>query len=104
MPDRDPFGARTSLGPELPDYFRLTALADRIDVDHAPVTLRVLLENALRHAGRGLVRPSDVEVLAGWRPGHEVDAEIPFMPSRVILQDFTRRSGRTRGSRSCSTV
>ena len=89
MHDHDPFGARASLGTGLPDFYRLAALADRIDIDHAPVTLRVLLENVLRHAGLGLVRPSDVEVLASWRPGREADAEIPFMPSRVILQDFT---------------
>ena len=89
MPDLDPFGARTSLDTGLPDIYRIDVLADRLDIDRAPVTLRVLLENVLRHAGRGLVRPTDVEVLAGWRPGVEADAEIPFMPSRVILQDFT---------------
>jgi aconitate hydratase len=89
VPDHDPFGARASLAPGLPDYYRLAVLADRLDLERAPVTLRVLLENVLRHAGRGLVRPADVEVLASWRPGGSVDAEIPFMPARVILQDFT---------------
>jgi aconitate hydratase len=89
LAEHDPFGARSSLGPGLPDYYRLAVLADQLDLDHISVTLRVLLENALRHAGHGLVRPTDVEVLASWRPGHEADAEIPFMPSRVILQDFT---------------
>jgi aconitate hydratase len=89
MSDPDPFGARASLGPGLPDFYQVAVLADRLDLDPSPVTLRVLLENVLRHAGRGLVRPEDVETLAGWRPGRDTDAEIPFMPSRAILQDFT---------------
>ncbi len=89
MPRPDPFGARASLGAGLPDYWRLAALGDRIDLDRVPVTLKILLENALRNAGGGLIDPADVETLAGWRPGATTQAEIPFMPSRVLLQDFT---------------
>jgi aconitate hydratase len=85
----DPFGARASLGAGLPDFWRLAALRDRIDLDRAPNTLKVLLENTLRHAGGGLINPTDVETLAGWRPGTATEAEIPFMPARVLLQDFT---------------
>ncbi len=89
MPRPDPFGARASLGAGLPDYWRLAALTDLIDLESTPVTLRILLENALRNAGGGLVETSDVERLASWRPGSTVEAEVPFMPSRVLLQDFT---------------
>ncbi|MBI2777885.1 MAG: aconitate hydratase [Chloroflexi bacterium] len=89
LPSHDPFGARASLGPGLPDLYRLDAIGDRIDLDSAPVTLKILLENALRHAGGGVVNADDVERLASWRPGVGGDAEIPFMPSRVVLQDFT---------------
>ena len=89
MPRPDPFGARASLGPGLPDYWRLEALADRIDLDGAPITVKILLENVLRNAGGGLIEPGDVEKLASWRPGSSTDAEVPFMPSRVLLQDFT---------------
>ncbi|MFI5225666.1 MAG: aconitate hydratase AcnA [Candidatus Limnocylindrales bacterium] len=90
----DPFGARTSLGPGLPDRFALEALDRRGvvavgDLGQAPVTLKILLENVLRHAGGGIVRESDVTALAAWQPGHGGEAEIPFMPARVILQDFT---------------
>jgi len=85
----DPFGARASLGAGLPDVYRLSALASKVDLDRAPKTLKVLLENVLRHAGGPLVAASDVDALAGWRPGTTVTAEIPFMPARVILQDFT---------------
>jgi aconitate hydratase len=85
----DPFGARASLGAGLPDYYRLSALEGRPALDRTPVTLRILLENVLRHAGGGIVRPEDVETLAAWTPGSGLSAEIPFMPARVVLQDFT---------------
>ncbi|MCU0504595.1 MAG: aconitate hydratase AcnA [Chloroflexi bacterium] len=86
----DPFGARSLLGPGLPDFFRLAAVAGRgLDLENAPITVRILLENLLRHAGRGTVRAEDVETLLSWRPGASGEAEIPFLPARVILQDFT---------------
>jgi len=85
----DPFSARASLGAGLPDLYRLDALAGRIDLARAPVTVKILLENLLRHAGGGVVTEADVETLAAWRAGRSVEAEIPFMPSRVVLQDFT---------------
>jgi aconitate hydratase len=94
MPSRptlpDPFGARASLGPGLPAFYRLAALAGLgYDPGPAPVTVKILLENLLRHAGRGIVGEDDVRTLAAWRPGSGAEAELPFMPSRVLLQDFT---------------
>ena len=90
----DPFGARRSLGTGLPDLYALSALADRgvapgLDLGASPVTLKILLENVLRHAGGGIVTESDVATLASWRPGQPAEAEVPFLPARVILQDFT---------------
>ena len=89
MTHPDPFGARASLGAGLPDIWRLAAIADRIDLERAPVTLKILLENVLRHAGAGIVEAADVETLASWRAGRAAEAEVPFMPARVLLQDFT---------------
>jgi len=89
VPNPDPFGSRASLGPGLPDAYRLAAIDDKIDLARAPVTLKILLENVLRHAGGGIVRAEDVETLASWRPAVAAEAEVPFMPARVILQDFT---------------
>ena len=89
MPTRDPLGARASLGPGLPDVYRLAALDGGPDLGRTPVTVKILLENVLRHAGRGVVGEADVRLLAGWRPASGVTAEIPFLPARVILQDFT---------------
>jgi aconitate hydratase len=93
----DPFGARTSMGPGLPDLYSLAALERSgkaqlgLDLAHVPVTVKILLENVLRHAGGGIVRESDVAALAAWKPGASAttEIEIPFMPARVILQDFT---------------
>ncbi len=89
MPTRDPFGARAGLGPGLPDFYRLAGICGGPDLRRMPVTVKILLENVLRHAGRGVVGEAEVRLLAGWRPGSGVAAEIPFMPARVILQDFT---------------
>jgi aconitate hydratase len=90
----DPFGARRSLGTGLPDHYALAALTDRgvapgLDLGRVPVTLKILLENVLRHAGGGIVGETDVATLASWRPGRPAEAEVPFMPARVLLQDFT---------------
>jgi aconitate hydratase len=91
QPTIDPLGARASMdvGDDRYAYFRLDALDAKLDLVRAPVTLKILLENVVRHAGGGIVRPEDVDTLAAWRPGATAEAEIPFMPSRVILQDFT---------------
>ena len=85
----DPFGARAPLGPGLPDLYRLSALGGRTGDAALPVTIRILLENVLRHAGGGIVDPGTSRP---WPPGGRAcaaEAEIPFMPSRVILQDLT---------------
>ena len=91
QPTIDPLAARSTLavGSAEYDYYRLAVLGDRLDLERTPVTVKILLENVLRHAGGGIVRPEDVETLAAWRPGSAAEAEIPFMPSRVVLQDFT---------------
>ena len=58
------------------------------DLSKLPCTIRVLLEAALRKSDGFLVTDQDVERIAAWSPTQR-PAEIPFMPSRVILQDFT---------------
>jgi aconitate hydratase len=88
-----PFGARATLA--LPEgsatIYRLDALArlGLAELDRLPFSIRVLLENALRHVGHGLVDESHVRALAGWSPATAGGGEIPFMPARVVLQDFT---------------
>ncbi|MBA2571010.1 MAG: aconitate hydratase, partial [Chloroflexi bacterium] len=86
----DPFGARDRLstgGGEL-DLYRLDR-AGVSDLGRLPVTVKVLLENVLRNAGRGTVTEEDVRPLATWEPSGGGEAEVPFLPARVLLQDFT---------------
>ena len=56
-------------------------------VSRLPYSLKVLLENLLRHEGSPLVGANDVAALAGWSGGAE--REIAFRPARVLMQDFT---------------
>ena len=86
----DPFGARSrfAAGDRSLTLYRLDR-AGVADIGRLPLTIKVLLENLLRNAGDGVVAEADARALAGWRPGAGIDAELPFLPSRVILQDFT---------------
>jgi aconitate hydratase len=88
----DPSSARATLqvGDRSYAYYRLDA-AGAPDLARLPYTVKVLLENMLRNAdlGGGLVRPEDVRALASWDPANPGEYELPFMPGRVILQDFT---------------
>ncbi|MBA2254456.1 MAG: aconitate hydratase AcnA [Chloroflexi bacterium] len=86
----DPLGARASLALRAGSvrYYRLDR-AGVPDLGRVPVTVKVLLENVIRNAGRGIVDGDDVRTLAAWRPGEPAEAEVPFLPARVLLQDFT---------------
>ncbi|MBI4543592.1 MAG: aconitate hydratase, partial [Gemmatimonadetes bacterium] len=89
---KDTFGARSVLrvGTRELDIWRLEALERRgLPVSRLPYSLRVLLENLLRHEDGVTVTAEDIEALALWEPGAVPDREIAFMPARVILQDFT---------------
>ncbi len=54
-----------------------------------PVSLRVVLESLLRNCDGQRVRKEDVLALAGWQPNDVRSAEVPFVVSRILLQDFT---------------
>jgi len=54
-----------------------------------PISLRLVLESLVRNLDGVRVREGDVRALAAWRPRGERTAEIPFVVSRVLLQDFT---------------
>ncbi len=92
-PTSDAFGARARLaGTGLTvDYYRLNALAKEhgVSLDRLPVTVKILLENVLRHQGKVFANPADVLTLARWNPQATEASELPFLPSRVVLQDFT---------------
>lgn len=92
MPPRNPFGSRRRLG--LPSgefaYCSLPAVEEAIgaSLDRLPFSMRVLLENLLRQEDGDTVTEEDVARLARWTPKAPAQ-EIPFMPARVLLQDFT---------------
>lgn len=93
MRDFDPFGSRAELSTAegKAAYFSLERLeAENIGpVMSLPVTIKILLESVLRHCDGKLIREQDVVALASWNPQGGNQAEIPFMPARVLLQDFT---------------
>tara|TARA_R110002167_G_scaffold178598_11_gene378382 strand:+ start:5780 stop:8518 length:2739 start_codon:yes stop_codon:yes gene_type:complete len=70
-------------------YHSFDGLADSYDLSRLPFAAKILLENLLRHAGSAFVQPEDIETLAKWDVDNWQDTEIAFVPSRVILQDFT---------------
>jgi aconitate hydratase len=84
------FGARSTLAVDGKEFeiYRLDAVRDG-HVERLPYSLKILLENLLRHEdGRDVTR-DDVLALANWDPTAAPSTEISFTPARVILQDFT---------------
>lgn len=92
---KDVFGARTPLESAYGavSYFRLAAVTERgiPGLERLPFTVKIILENMLRHADGDLITEEDVLALARWSPGNAAasEAEFPFLPGRVLLQDFT---------------
>src|SRR5688572_4224755 len=58
-------------------------------VSRLPVSIRIVLESVLRNCDGKRITEDDVKELANWKPNHERVEEIPFVVSRVLLQDFT---------------
>jgi len=86
----DSFSARDSLNVAGRQYgiFRLDALSGT-RVERLPYSLKILLENLLRHEDGRTVRAEDIQALANWDPRAEPAREIAFRPARVLMQDFT---------------
>src|ERR1700730_10465389 len=93
---RNSFSARTTLlvGSDSFEIYGLAALARAGvgNVARLPFSLKILLENLLRHEDDRFVHADDIGVLAGWDPSSAsrvTEKEVSFMPARVLLQDFT---------------
>src|SRR5688572_19628470 len=82
----DTFGARAALeaGGESYEIFRLDALQEQYDVARLPYSLKVLLENLLRHG-----QDDGARAVASWAASDEPSTEIAYTPARVLMQDFT---------------
>jgi aconitate hydratase len=89
----NPFGARSTLKLSSGEaaVYRLDALskAGLAGVERLPYSLKVLLESALRNLDGYVVTEEDVKRLATWNAPKPAEEEIPFLPARVVLQDFT---------------
>ena len=84
----DTFNARRNLSVG-GEYYSLSGLDENgIDTSALPYTIRILLEGALRGNDGFLISEDDIRNIASWTANGE-RGEIPFRPSRVILQDFT---------------
>ncbi|HZF97798.1 MAG TPA: aconitate hydratase AcnA [Pseudoxanthomonas sp.] len=87
----DSFATRTSLDVNGKSYayYSLPALGRRFDIARLPYSMKIVLENLLRHEDGVTVLPQHIEAVANWDATAEPDTEIAFMPARVVLQDFT---------------
>jgi aconitate hydratase len=86
------FGSRGTLevGKRKFEVHRLAAVEKLgLNPGRLPFSLRLLLENLLRHEDGKTVKEADIRALAAWDPQAEPSYEIAFMPARVLLQDFT---------------
>jgi len=94
-PSKNSFSTRATLrvGNDSFEFYRLDALARAGigKVDRLPFSLKVLLENLLRHEDDRFVHADDVRALASWdlSKSSAAEKEVSFMPARVLMQDFT---------------
>lgn len=92
MPEQDPFGAIRTFEHDGETYKMadLTALEEEglTDLEKLPVSIRVLLESVVRNLDGEDITAEDVRNVASWEPDVP-DVELPFQPSRVVLQDLT---------------
>jgi len=88
----DTFNARDNLKVGKKEYvfYRLDALekAHLTELKRLPFSIRILLEAALRQCNGKEITQEDVKNIAGWKPQGNRPG-IPFLPARVIMQDFT---------------
>src|SRR3989304_4751572 len=89
---KNSFGARARLGDY--DIYRLDGLRGLAPyLDRLPFSIKILLEAVLRNCDGYLVSEDDVKRLAQWNPTPSpfptAGGELPFLPARVVMQDFT---------------
>jgi len=90
-PDSFRSAATFASGHTIVNIFRLNALTESAgtNLSRLPYSLRILLENLLRHEDGHSVTADDITFLANWDPKAEPSREIAYMPARVLMQDFT---------------
>ncbi|MFK7865776.1 MAG: hypothetical protein AB8B95_16280, partial [Pseudohongiellaceae bacterium] len=73
------------------NYYSLNALAEQgyQSAEHLPVSIKILLENLLRHCDGKVVNSQHISDLTNWTETQHQGKEILFHPVRVLMQDFT---------------
>lgn len=72
------------------NFYQLSALSDYGDIERLPYSIKVLLEAVLRQCDGSVIKKEHVENLAKWGTDKlDKSIDVPFNPSRIILQDFT---------------
>ena len=92
MSKSDPFNTVKTLGNHTDlHYYSLPALEESLGakLTRLPICIRVILESLLRNCDGLRVQEDDIKTLAAWNAPKPQDAEVPFVVSRVVLQDFT---------------
>ena len=93
MPAKDQFSISRNLevGGKSYRYFSLQALEEQGygNVSKLPFSIRVLLEAAVRQFDGRAITEDHVKLLSKWNEGRDNNKEIPFIPARIVLQDFT---------------
>jgi aconitate hydratase len=87
----DSFQVRSSLevAGKRYQFYSLPKLGERFPIKRLPYSMKILLENLLRHQDGVSVGTKEIEAVCHWDAKKEPDTEIAFMPARVVLQDFT---------------
>jgi aconitate hydratase len=89
----DPFRARRRLTTRAGEViiYELAALerAGLLRLEAVPFSIRVLLESVMRQINDRDIRPDDVRAVASWKPQLDSPPQFPFLPARVLMQDFT---------------
>ena len=85
---KDSLKSKSVLNVNSTDYeiFDITRIAGATNL---PFSLKILLENLLRHEDGANITAEQIKALAAWNPTADVETEIKFTPARVIMQDFT---------------
>ncbi|MGD8192336.1 aconitate hydratase AcnA [Brevibacillus ginsengisoli] len=93
MAKHDAFSVKSSLqvGSKSYQYYRLQGLEEQGtgEVSKLPFSIKVLLEAAVRQFDGRAITKEHVNSLANWTKGRDANQEVPLMPARIVLQDFT---------------
>ena len=65
------------------------AIANKVDLNKIPFSIRILIENVLRSYDKNISNETQLEQVLKWNKDTVPDKEFPYMPGRVVLQDFT---------------